>query len=121
MTEPITHTLTVITPEGQVTLNVPDGANLRQALLAADLSPHGALSRRANCGGRGLCATCGVWIEANAPAPSHWHDRIGAAFGYPRLSCQIAVHAPLLVRLVPNKIIWGKPERARRYRAQSPE
>jgi ferredoxin len=116
MAEPITHTVTVIADDQTLTLEVSDGANLRQALLAADLSPYGKLSRRVNCGGRGLCATCGVWIEAEQPAPRHWHDRIGAAFGYPRLSCQIAVHAPLTVRLVPNKIMWGKPERARRYR-----
>ncbi|MCS6871265.1 MAG: 2Fe-2S iron-sulfur cluster-binding protein [Anaerolineae bacterium] len=115
------HTLTVITPEQTVTLDVPDGANLRQTLLKAGISPHGTLSRYANCGGRGLCATCGVWIEENEPAPQHWHDRIGAAFGYPRLSCQIDVHAPLTVRLVPNKIMWGKPERARRYRARPVE
>lgn len=116
-----THSLTVITPEQTVTLEVPDGANLRRVLLEAGLSPHGRLSRRANCGGRGLCATCGVWIESDQPAPQHWHDKIGAAFGYPRLACQISVCAALKVRLVPNKIMWGKPERARRYRAQSAE
>ncbi len=115
------HSLVVITPDETLTLEAPEGANLRQVLLRAGLSPHGRLSRRANCGGRGLCATCGVWIEANEPAPQHWHDRIGAAFGYPRLSCQIVVRAPLTVRLVPNKLMWGKPERARRYRAKPAE
>ncbi len=121
MAEPIRHTLTVITAEQTHTLSVPDGSNLRQVLLTAGITPYGKLSRRANCGGRGICATCGVWIEENVPAPQHWHDRIGAAFGYPRLSCQIAVHAPLTVRLVPNKIMWGKPERARRYRKHAAE
>lgn len=121
MAEPITHTVNVITAEQTITLHVAEGENLRRALLAAGLTPYGTLSRRANCGGRGLCATCGVWVEANVPAPQHWHDRIGAAFGYPRLPCQITVRAPLTVRLVPNKIMWGKPEKARRYRPKPAE
>ncbi|MFN7210438.1 MAG: 2Fe-2S iron-sulfur cluster-binding protein [Aggregatilineales bacterium] len=105
--------------QGQTLLRLEIEA--RRALLEAGISPHGKLSRRANCGGRGLCATCGVWIESDQPPPQHWHDKIGAAFGYPRLACQISVRAPLSVRLVPNKIMWGKPERARRYRPKPSE
>lgn len=86
-------------------LAVPEGANLRQVLLDAGLSPYGPLTRRANCGGNGLCATCGVWLDP-APEPEHWHDRLAARYGYPRLSCQITVRGDLTVRLVP-KAIWG--------------
>lgn len=101
-----TVTLTVLNGSEQHELQVPVGSNLRQVLLDNDLSPYAALTQRANCGGRGLCATCGVWLE-EAPAPTHWHDKIGSRFGYPRLSCQITVDQDLTVHLIPEKWIWG--------------
>ena len=106
--KPSTHIVTVLDGETRRVLEIADGGNLRQALLAAGLSPYVRLTRRANCGGRGLCATCGVRI-VEAPPPTHWHDRIGNAFGYPRLSCQVQVHGPLTVRLLREKRIWGAP------------
>lgn len=87
-------------------LPVRPGSNLRRALLAAGLSPYAALTRRANCGGRGLCATCGVYLSP-APEPVHWHDQLADRFGYPRLSCQIAVERPMTVELVDEKRVWG--------------
>lgn len=83
------------------------GANLRRVLLQHDLSPYTRWTRRLNCGGRGLCATCGVRVEDPALPPTHWHDRLAERFGYPRLSCQITITRPLAVRLLPEKIIWG--------------
>jgi ferredoxin len=103
-------TLTVFNGENRHELHVPAGSNLRQVLLAHDLSPYAALTQRANCGGGGLCATCGVWLD-EAPAPTHWHDRIGNQFGYPRLSCQITVDHDLTVHLIPEKWIWGGRKR----------
>lgn len=97
-------------------LNVPEGANLRRILLDNKLSPYTALTRRANCGGRGLCATCGVWVESNEPVPDHWHDKLAARFGYPRLSCQISVDEDMVVRLLDDKVIWGQRDPARRWR-----
>ena len=100
-------TLTVTGRDGAVRRwDVERGAVLRDALLAAGVSPYAALTRRANCGGRGLCATCGVWIEP-APAPVHWHDRAASAWGYPRLSCQVTVERDLAVE-VPDKVVWGR-------------
>lgn len=87
-------------------IDVPLGINLRRALLDAGLSPYAALTQRANCGGRGLCATCGVWID-DAPPPSHWHDQLADRFGYPRLSCQVTVEREMVVRLLPDKRVWG--------------
>lgn len=98
--------LTVDDGERNHTLTVAPGTNLRRALLEADLSPYAALTRRANCGGRGLCATCGVWID-DAPDPDHWHDLLAARFGYPRLSCQVTVERDMTVHLLPDKWIWG--------------
>lgn len=99
-------TLTVHDGEMVHHLRIPRGANLRRALLEAGLSPYATLTRRANCGGRGLCATCGVWID-DAPAPTHWHDRLAAQWGYPRLSCQVVVESDMVVRLDKEKRIWG--------------
>lgn len=100
-------TLTVTDRAGAVhTLHAEAGARLRDVLLAAGLSPYVALTERANCGGRGLCATCGVWLRP-APPPVHWHARLAHAWGYPRLSCQLRVETDLAVEL-PPKIVWGR-------------
>jgi ferredoxin len=106
-------TLTVIVDGATHALEVPLGSNLRRALLAAGFSPYARLTRRLNCGGRGLCATCGVLILDGEPAPAHWHDRIGDRFGYPRLSCQIQVDADMTVRIMTEKIVWGKRRASR--------
>ena len=82
------------------------GVNLRRLLLRHDLSPYTRWTKHANCGGRGLCATCGVRLD-EGPPPQHWHDRLAARWGYPRLSCQIAVDRSLTVFLLPEKRVWG--------------
>ncbi len=105
---PSDHPVTVITHGTRYTLHVAHGGNLRQALLAAGLSPYTRITQRANCGGRGLCATCGVWLACPTPPPRHWHDVLATAFGYPRLSCQVAVTTPLTVYLVDDKLVWGQ-------------
>ncbi|MFC7095941.1 2Fe-2S iron-sulfur cluster binding domain-containing protein [Halobaculum marinum] len=100
--------------DGEVTVRVASGVPLRDALLAADrataadidLSPYASATERLNCGGRGLCATCGVRIVAG-PDATHWHDRLAERFGYPRLSCQVTVEEAMTVALVPDKRIWG--------------
>ncbi|MCU0513984.1 MAG: (2Fe-2S)-binding protein [Anaerolineae bacterium] len=100
-------TLRILHDATETVVEVAPGANLRQTLLAADISPYTTLTQALNCGGRGLCATCGVHLEAGAPPPQHWHDKLAAQFGYPRLSCQISIHHDLTVRIVDDKIIWG--------------
>lgn len=89
-------------------MQVPVGANLRRILLNAGISPYTTVTRKANCGGRGLCATCGVLVEEGTPSPQHWHDKLAAHYGYPRLSCQITVSHNMTVRILTDKIIWGK-------------
>lgn len=88
-------------------LVLPDGTNLRRALLQHNLSPYTQWTESLNCGGHGLCATCGVRLGQNGPPPTHWHDRLAVQYNYPRLSCQIAVDRPLTVYLLPEKRIWG--------------
>jgi ferredoxin len=115
---PVTNTypVTVLRGTETITITAPAGANLRRTLLDAGFSPYGQLSRTLNCGGRGLCATCGVWLEDGAAPPRQWHDKIGASFGYPRLSCQITIDGPLTVRILVDKWMWGAPDAARRVR-----
>lgn len=113
----IYHELRVIVGETVTVLQVLDGSNLRRVLLDHGITPYSTLTTRLNCGGRGLCATCGVWIEQGVPAPQHWHDQIGSYFGYPRLSCQIVIHEPMTVRILTDKRIWGGPESERRWRS----
>lgn len=96
-------------------IEVDGGVNLRRILLREGMSPYAPIPKRINCGGRGLCATCGVWIEHGEPAPTHWHDKIGNRFGYPRLSCQIIVNDDMTVRLIPEKWIWGKRKPKRQF------
>ncbi|WP_348610022.1 2Fe-2S iron-sulfur cluster-binding protein [Halobaculum rarum] len=102
--------------DDEVTLHVEHGARLRDALLAADrddadldLSPYATATERINCGGRGLCATCGVRV-IDGPEASHWHDRLAERFGYARLSCQIVVSEPMTVELLTEKRVWGGRE-----------
>ena len=104
-----TVTLTVETPDGETHELVASPADvLRDALLAAGLSPHSRWAV-ANCGGRGFCATCGVRL-ADPPDPDHWHDDLADRFGYPRLSCRIRVRDGMRVR-IPDKRVWGGRER----------
>jgi ferredoxin len=99
--------ITVRASDGEETIiAVERGRNLRDALLEHGFPVYGTVSRHANCGGRGLCATCTVEVDP-APEPTHWHDAAAVRFGYPRLSCQIAVEEPLTVRLL-DKHVWGE-------------
>ena len=102
------HTITHHALDGTTTtLTAPAGTNLRDFLLNNNLGPYTRFTRRANCGGRGICATCGVWIADNEHlSPTHWHDKAAKAFGYPRLSCQITIDRDLTVYGV-DKWVWG--------------
>ncbi len=102
--------LTVHTEGESHEFQVDRGRNLREALLDRELSPYTTLTARLNCGGRGLCATCGVRVLAGEPEPEHWHDSAADRFGYPRLSCQISVEEPMTVALVDDKRVWGGRE-----------
>lgn len=101
------HILTLKVDEKIDSFEVSSGSNLREVLVKLGYSPYTSLTRRFNCGGRGLCATCGVWLEDHIE-PSHWHDRVAYLFGYPRLSCQITIHQDTTIRLVTDKWIWGR-------------
>jgi ferredoxin len=99
--------LKVIDGGEEKVLEVPRGSNLRKVLLKHGISPYTKWTKNLNCGGNGICATCGVWIVGNELEARHWHDRLAQQFGYPRLSCQIRINQPMTISLV-DKVIWGK-------------
>jgi ferredoxin len=92
-------------------LYLVEGANLRKSLLEAGLSPYTKITKRLNCGGRGLCATCGVLIQEGSTAPQHWHDKLAHKFGYPRLSCQVTISSDMTLKMISDKLIWGKRQK----------
>jgi ferredoxin len=47
----------------KVDIEVPDGANLRQAARAAGIQVYRGLDRLLNCRGLGLCGTCRVLVK----------------------------------------------------------
>jgi ferredoxin len=102
-------TVTVVSDDGRTTVETARGRTLRDLLCEHGLSPYTRVTKRANCGGRGLCATCGVRFPESGPPPEHWHDRLAARFGYLRLSCQVTVTKDLVVEL-PDKRVWGGRE-----------
>lgn len=109
-------TVTILRGSERQTIHVEHGENLRRVLLSQGYSPYATLTARVNCGGRGLCATCGVWIEDGVPKPHHWHDWAAAYAGYPRLSCQITIETDMTVRILDRKIIWGPRDGKRRLK-----
>ncbi|MFB6296708.1 MAG: 2Fe-2S iron-sulfur cluster-binding protein [Halobacteriales archaeon] len=98
----------VIEDDEESLLVAPVGATLRDVLREGDHSPYTRLTERANCGGRGLCGTCGVRVR-EGPAPDHWHDDLAGRWGYPRISCQITVEDDMTVE-IPEKVVWGRRE-----------
>ncbi len=104
MSEPVP--VRVISEETETTIDVDRGTILRDVLLEHGFSVYGTVSQHANCGGRGLCATCTVEVDP-APEPTHWHDAAAVRFGYPRLSCCLTVTEPMTVRLL-EKHVWGQ-------------
>lgn len=105
--------VTVLDGDEETTIEVERGRVLRDALGERGFQVYGTVSKHANCGGRGLCGTCGVSVQED-PTPRHWHDRAAARFGYPRLSCQLRVEEPMTIELV-GKYVWGQilPDRSR--------
>ncbi len=106
------HTVRVIIDTEEKILMAEHDSNLRQTLLGAGISPYATLTRKLNCGGRGLCATCGVVISEGEPLARHWHDRLADTFGYPRLSCQVKIEAAMTVRILTDKKVWGKRQKS---------
>ena len=92
------------------TIYAKKGSTLREVLIDAGFSPYTRYTQNKNCGGNGICATCGVWLVGDSHQPTHWHDKIALKHGYPRLSCQIRLQEDLVVEAVEGKALWGLRE-----------
>lgn len=87
------------------------GAELRETLLEADLSPHNGASNYANCGGRAICGTCAVEVEGptgemterERERLSKWPHDLDSGL---RLACQTRVEGDLEVRK--HGGFWGQ-------------
>lgn len=88
------------------TLEVPEGANLRQALLDAGIDVYRDADGLINCRGNGLCGTCVVEIEPMAALNEvtfREKAKIWQYEGRPmRFSCQAKVYADCRVLTQPQ-------------------
>jgi ferredoxin len=92
-------------------LRVPQGSNLRRALLNAKLSPYKGAARHLNCHGLGSCGTCAVKITGKvSPLTIMEKWRLGfpphkRSSGL-RLACQVKVQGDLIVEKGTG--FWGQ-------------
>lgn len=89
-------------------LKANKGDNLLQVLKSNQIDVYGSASSKINCGGNGLCATCGVYVISGRANSNHWHDQLAEKFGYPRLTCQIVLEEDLIIKKPERKIMWGQ-------------
>jgi ferredoxin len=87
-------------------LEVPEGANLREALLAAGVEVYRVPDNIVNCRGNGLCGTCLVEVEpavAVTPVTFREKAKLWQYGARPiRLSCQAKVTADCRVLTRPQ-------------------
>jgi ferredoxin len=92
-----------------ITADVPEGTNLRQACIDAGVDPYPALGGMLSCRGKGFCGTCVVQVDepSNLSEPSRREARYlkrlspGLAAEL-RLSCQASVKGPVIVTTDPD-------------------
>lgn len=95
--------------QGQA-IECEEGANLRQVLLNAKLSPYNGVAKTIHCRGLGTCGTCSVKIEGDVSEPTKiekWR------LGFPphrsdsglRLACQCRVLGDLRIEKFDG--LWG--------------
>jgi ferredoxin len=78
------------------TLEVPEGANLREALMKEGIDPYRAIDGVKNCRGHGLCGTCVVEVDPpEALGDPTFRERTAHLWQFGarpiRLSCQAKV------------------------------
>ncbi|RKY20447.1 MAG: hypothetical protein DRQ55_07630 [Planctomycetota bacterium] len=95
-----------------VTVHVPEGANLRQLCVDYDIDPYPALGGLLSCRGKGLCGTCAVELEqADEGAASSPEKREAAYLKRQseglrqrlRLSCCVTVQGDMTVVTDPDR------------------
>ena len=106
-------------------IEVPQGANLREALRSAGVEVYQGIDRYVNCMGMGLCGTCRLLVKKGMEnlSPRGTKERIKlklmwiAATGHEdemRLSCQAQVNGDVSIEVRPplnlsGEVFWQKP------------
>jgi ferredoxin len=94
------------------------GTRLRDAALGAGIYVNRELLRGVNCGGRGLCGTCGVWVSeptSGAAGAPTIRERVHGLGRGRRLACQTEVLGDVEVTTMP-----GGDDRVEHERALAP-
>ena len=119
----------VVLNEQKKEIEVPAGANLRQALRAADVPVYAGIDKYLNCRGLGLCGTCAVLVKKgmdNLSKKSIFEKvnftlhPLGAfkVIGHEeemRLSCQCSVQGDVEIEVRPGLNISGETFWSRSY------
>lgn len=100
-------------------IDCEEGANLRDTLLEAGVSPHNGAAGALNCRGHGTCGTCAVGIrvadDADGDPPVSGPEGVERArLSVPphdpdaglRLACQTRVYGDIVVTKHPG--FWGQ-------------
>ncbi len=109
-------------------IEVPAGANLRQALREAGVEVYSGIDKFLNCRGLGLCGTCAVLVKKGMDGLSKkglrekfnftFHPKTSfMVIGHEeemRLSCQCKVEGDCEVEVRPSfnlsgEVFWSKP------------
>jgi ferredoxin len=118
----------IVLNEQKKEIEVPAGANLRQALREASVQVYSGFEKYLNCRGLGLCGTCTVLVKKGMDQVSKKTLREKFAFtlhpkaslaviGHEdemRLSCQVAVEGDVEIEVRPafhlsGETFWSKP------------
>lgn len=99
-------------------IEVPEGANLRQEAIKAEIGVYRLRHRLTNCRGKGMCATCRVLIrkgiEHASPMGIREAARLKASMVYigheenMRLSCMTKVQGDMEVETQPALNLFGE-------------
>jgi ferredoxin len=86
-----------------VTVEVPEGAILRDVALAQNIEVYRGMWGHMNCAGNGICGRCRVWLvhaEKAVSTPSI-RERMHRIRGSQRLACQVRIVGDLEIRSRP--------------------
>ena len=104
-------------------IEVPEGANLREAAIKAGISLYAHVHKVANCHGLGLCGSCRVLIKQGQESASemggsekfrfsYFPDHVPMAYiGHEdemRLACKVAVNGDMEVETQPPLNWFGE-------------
>ncbi len=94
------------------TLEVPDNANLREAMLRAGARLYDGFDVLRNCGGRARCGTCAITViegvEQLSPRTPFEKERLPDAVPGLRLACQANVRGDCRIDPTIKKAASGK-------------